>query len=71
MSDLGSIIEAIEMEIIETIAENSIFGTDEVKRCYDIFKSFDLIIKGWEYAEKTGYHNLECACILAKAKDEQ
>ena len=61
----------LEIAIIEAIAVNSPFGTDEVKRCYDIFKSFDLLIKGCDFAVKTGYANLECSCILVKAKDEQ
>jgi hypothetical protein len=54
--------------ILEAIAVNSIFGIDEVYRVYDIFKSYDLLVKGYEFAQKTGYQNLECACILAKGE---
>ncbi len=61
----------LEIAVIEAIAIHSPFGTNEVKRCYDIFKSFDLIIRSCDFAAKTGYSNLECACILVKAKDEQ
>jgi hypothetical protein len=53
--------------ILEAIAVNSVFGIDEVKRVYDLFKSYDIIARGCELAQRMGYANLECACILASA----
>jgi hypothetical protein len=53
--------------ILEAIAVNSIFGIDEVHRVYEIFKSYDLLVAACEFAQRTGYANLECACILAKS----
>lgn len=50
--------------IIETIAIYSIFSPDEIKKVYDQFKSFDLIIRACAWCSITGTGNLEVACIL-------
>jgi len=57
-------------EILETIAVNSIFGMGEVSRVYDIFKSFDLLVAGCQWCQTHGTSNLELACILVKAKND-
>lgn len=54
-------------DILLTIAVNSIFGLDEVRRVFEIFKSYDLLVMGCEFAQRTGYANLETACILVKS----
>jgi hypothetical protein len=54
-------------DILEAIAKNSVFGTDEVFRVYEIFKSYDLLVLACEFAQRTGYSNLETACILVKS----
>ena len=54
-------------DILEAIAKNSVFGTDEVHRVYEIFKSYDLIVAACEFAQRTGYSNLETACNLVKS----
>lgn len=56
--------------ILEAIAKTSVFGTDEVHRVYEIFKSYDLIVLGCDYAIKNGYSNLETACILVKSAQQ-
>jgi hypothetical protein len=59
--------ELMKNSILEAIAVRSIFGINEVRRVYEIFKSYDLLIKACEFAQLTGYANLECACILVKS----
>lgn len=54
-------------DILEAISVNSIFGVDEVRRVYEIFKSYDLLVSACEFAQKTGHANLETACILVKS----
>jgi hypothetical protein len=54
-------------DILEAIAVNSIFGTDEVHRVFEIFKSYDLLVAACEFAQRTGHANLETACILVKS----
>lgn len=51
-------------DILEAIAVNSIFGTDEVHRVFEIFKSYDLLVAACEFAQSTGCVNLENACAL-------
>jgi len=46
-------------DILLTIAVNSIFGLDEVRRVFEIFKSYDLLVMGCEFAQRTGYANLK------------
>lgn len=57
----------MKKEIIEAIAKNSAFGTDEVYRVYEIFKSYDLLVAACEFAAAHGYSNLETACIFVKS----
>lgn len=57
-------------ELIDTIASNTSFGIVEVARVYNIFKSFDLLIQGCEFCQRTGSRNLEIACVLARGKTE-
>ena len=52
----------MEIAIIEAIAVNSAFGTDEVKEAYDLYKSYDLIVSACEFARVMGYSNLVTAC---------
>ena len=52
--------------ILEAIAINSIFGIEEINRVFDIFGSYDLIVKACEFAQLSGYFNPECACILSQ-----
>lgn len=56
-------------DILEVIATHSPFGIDEVHRVFDIFKSYDLLVKACEFAQKTGYLNLETACMLVKSEN--
>ena len=51
-------------DILEVIATHSPFGIDEVHRVFNIFKSYDLLVKACEFSQKTGYLNLETACML-------
>jgi len=51
-------------DILRAISANSIFGTDEVHRVFEIFKSYDIIVAGCEFARKMGIASLETACIL-------
>ena len=57
-------------DILEAISINSAFGIDEVNRVFEIFKSYDLLVAACEFAQITGYANLETACILVKASCE-
>jgi hypothetical protein len=59
--------ELMKNSILEAIAAHSIFGINEVCRVYEIFKSYDLLVKACEFAQKTSYTNLETACILVKS----
>jgi hypothetical protein len=61
----------IEKEILEIIACNSVFAYEEVSRVYDIFKSFDLLVAGVAYCQRTGIANLEIACIFEKSKHDE
>lgn len=54
-------------DILEAIAINSIFGTNEVHRIFEIFKSYDLLVAACDFAQITGRADLECACILVKS----
>jgi len=54
-------------DILEAIAKNSAFGTDEVYRVYEIFKSYDLLVLACEFAAAHCYSNLETACIFVKS----
>ena len=59
----------MKFDILEAIAINSIFGIDEVYRCYEIFKSYDLLVFGCEFSARHGSINLEAACIkISKQK---
>ncbi len=49
-------------DILEAIAVNSIFGTDEVHRVFEIFKSYDLLVGACDFAQIEGYADLEIAC---------
>ena len=66
-----SVDSPMKNDILDAIAVNSIFGTDEVHRVYEIFKSYDLLVAGCEFARRTGFANLESACIFAKALSEE
>jgi hypothetical protein len=57
--------------VIETIAKNSVFSPEEITRAFDIFKSYDLIIKACEFAQVTGYANLEWACASVKSMEQK
>lgn len=53
----------VQKDLIEMIAVNSAFEAYEVGRVYDIFKSFDLLVLGCEYAQSAGMADLEAACL--------
>lgn len=52
--------------ILMSIALNSPFGIDEVFRCYENFKSYDLLISACLLAEREGIALLEIACLRTK-----
>ena len=56
--------------ILEAIAVNSVFSLDEVKRVYEIYKSFDLLVKACVYSQKHGSINLERACSAICSVDD-
>lgn len=63
-----NVTDNLKPDVIYAIAVNSPFDEKEVKRVYDIFNSFDLMIEAIKWCAEKGYNNLETACILVKGK---
>jgi hypothetical protein len=56
----------MDEEIIDIIATHSPFSPEDVKNAYDVFKSYDLILRAIPLCQELGIVNLQVGCRLCK-----
>ena len=44
----------METEILRTISKHSIFSFEDIKECYDVVRSYDIIVDAIEFAPMFG-----------------